>query len=304
MPSNTDKYKDEFLVSEAIRLRKKHEELKALVHTEGIRHSTKVPKKREFITLGSVYTKAKEHGARLCSAKDKREAKEMKGTGSGRLRVVRVDKVLSEFLGLEKRGLPKDMYSDSLVTSMFTDWAFRTGRQNGREIKLFGPEDDFVKLFGEDLKKPGSGPFKKVKDSSGKETVIETSVLDADGNQINPFLMNKHMFIFKFHYPQKPKTTSGKYTMGRDIISKDDYPHIYERIQREREFLTIDLNEKRTAFKKAKNNLEKLTKSKENALKVGDTSIEASIRAADQEYRETRSAYIRLLNLNKLPFNI
>ncbi len=297
MPSNNDKYKDETLFKEIDALRKLHLELKDAVHADGIHHQTTVPRRKELIALGSVYTTAKNHVVRLAKARDKKVAKENGAPSRSKLRVVRVDANLSKFLRLKERGLPVDMYPDTVSTSYFTNWVVATGRQNGKEVKLFGPTDEFVILFGDDLKKPGSGP--KIKDPiTGQETL--TSVLDATGAQINPFYMNKHMTIFKDHYPQVVRNTNGKIERKRDVISRDQYPEVYEKMQLEHDLFTNTLGDARKRYRRAQDNLAKLQDKREKAFQVGDTSISYSIQEAQRELNIAKKDYISLLTVNSL----
>jgi len=300
MPSNNDKYKSEELVVEALALRDLHLKLKDAIHTTGVRHQTKVQSRKEMISSSTVFTKAKDHVIRLAKSRDKKDAKNSDKPTTSNLRVVRVDQALASFLRLRERGLPADMYPDTLVTSNFTDWVVRTGRQNGREVKLFGTTDEFVKLFGEELKMLGSGPT--TKNADGTET--KTAVLDKSGNQINPFNMNKHMFIFAPHYPRVPKNTNGKYEKGRDVISRDEFPEIYDIMEREHALFTGTLGDARKRYRDAQNSLKTLQDKKDKALQVGDRSIQDSITRATQELKAAKQSYTGILNANRIPHNI
>lgn len=316
MPANNDKYNQESLVLEALELRKLHLQLKDLMHDDKIRHQTKIPSRKEMISTSTVYTKAKEHVVRLIKSRDKKDAKAEGKPSSTKLRVVRVDEALASFLRLKERGLPADMYPDTLVTSNFTDWVVRSGLQNGKEVLLTKDGKpvntsaaDFIRLFSEDLKRAGSGPTIKAgeKDPVTGMTVTEdtlTSVLDQSGKQVRPFNMNKHMFIFAAHYPQVPKNIGGRYEKGRDVVTREDHTDIYERMQREHTLFTGDLGNARKRFRTAQDDLKKLQEKKDKALQVGDRSIQDSISRATQELRTAKQAYITILNNNYIPHNI
>lgn len=296
MPVKADKYKSEELVIEALELRDMHSSLKDLLHKKEYQHQSTIPTRKELITMGKVYTELKENAVRLYKAREKAN-KDFKPRG-GKIRVVRVDAALSKFLRLNERGLPANVYPDNLVTSYFTDWAAHTGRQHGREIKLFGPNDEFVQLFGEDLKRPGSGPTIKVKDTNGKvvsETL--TSVLDKNGTQINPFNMNKHMFIFLFHYPHV--VVQGKKTgTSRDVLPEADNQEIYARLAAEHKLLTATIKDARHKYLDAVKRSTKLQSKKDKALQVGERSITDTIATTNDEMRASKVAYINLLFTN------
>lgn len=317
MPSNNDKYKEEELVVEALALRDLHLKLKDAIHDPKIRHQTKVPCRKDMISSSTVYTKAKDHVIRLAKARDKKEAKANGKSSGSKLRVVRVDSALSTFLRLRERGLPADMYPDTLVTSYFTDWVVRSGLQNGKEVRLLDHNGlpvnaaaaEFVRLFGEDLKRPKSGPTIKPGqiDPVTKQVAtheILTSVLDAQGRQINPFNMNKHMFIFAPHYPQVPKSNHGKYEKGREVISREDHPDIYERMEKEHALFTGELGTARKRYRDAQDTLKELQEKKDKAVQVGDRTINDSITRATNELRLAKQAYVSILNTNLIPHNI
>ena len=316
MPSNNDKYKGEELVLEALALRELHLKLKDEIHNPKVRHQTKVPTRKDMISSSTVYTKAKDHVIRLAKGRDKKEAK-LNGKSSGsKLRVVRVDAALAQFLRLKERSLPVDMYPDTLVTSNFTDWVVRSGLQKGKEVLLTingapinGTATEFLKLFGDDLRRLGSGPTVKVGQVDPATGLVATqeiltSVLDQTGRQINPFNMNKHMFIFAPHYPQVPKNTNGRYEKGREVISKDEFPDVYERMQKEHALFTGELGNARKRFRDAQDNLKKLQDKKDKAVLVGDRTIMDSISRATNELRTAKQSYVNILNTNLIPHQI
>lgn len=254
-----------------------------------------------MIIMSSAFTQAKGHVVRLAKLRDKKVAKDDGVPSRSRLRVVRVDDKLSRFLRLKERHLPVDMYPDTVVTSYFTNWVVATGRQNGKEVKLFGPTDEFIILFGDDLKKLGSGPnIKSVDPITGQQKITQTAVLDADGKQINPFHMNKHMTIFAAHYPQVSKNTNGKIERKRDVILKDQYPDVYDIMQQEHDLFTHVLGDARKRFCLAQKNLAKLQTKKDKALQVGETSITYSIQSAQSELNIAKKDYATLLIGNSL----
>lgn len=312
MPSNNDKYMQEELVIEGKELKDLHTKFKDAVHDAKVTHQGKFPSRKELISMSTVYTKSRDSVIKLAKARDKKIAKLTGQSNGSKLRVARVDEKLAQFLNLRERNLvmyAKDksqwlVYPDTLVTSNFTNWVIANGRQDGREVKLYGLTDPFVQLFLEDLKKPGSGPSKKSKDSEGKEVVTYTSVLDANGVQINPFFMNGHMNIFASHYPRVYKTANGKYTEVRDIISKDEYPEVYALMQREHSLFTKDLKHARNTYKDAQNKLDEYLKKKEQALEVGDRNIIDSINKVSMEVRQAKTAYIQLMNMNGIQHNL
>lgn len=301
MPTKTEQYKNEVLVEKAQELRTKHNELKNAIHSGNVRHQTEPPSRKEMISMGTVYTKLKENGVRLCKLRDKKEAKAQGKSNPSKLRVVKVDAALSQFLRLKERGLPEDMYPDTLVTSYFANWVVIENRQKGTEVKLNGPDDPFVKLFLEDLQKPGSGPTLK-DEETGEET--ETAVLDANGKQINPLKMNKHMFIFASHYIRKMKTVNGKSAMRREVVSKADYPDEYARILQEHHLLTEVFKSARKDYVNAKREVARLQEGKEKAVQVGDVSINDSIQKANAALRKARNEYVALLNKNLFKHSI
>lgn len=298
MPTDNGKFKQATLVAKAVEIREKHMRLKDLVHGKNIHRQTVVPPRKQLISWGSVYTKAKDHSIKLYKKKEKKDAKsENKGTSS-KMRIVRIDATLSKFLRTRERGFSEvDMYQDTLVTSYFTDWVVRNGLQNGKEVKL---NQEFISLFGEDLKKLGTGPTKI--DSNGTE--VKTAVLDPSGNQINPLNMNKHMTVFAFHYPQKTKTVNGRTTTGREVIAKDEYPRVYEEIKKEHTLMTIDLKQARNAYKKAQTLVRDLGERKKVAPKYGDRSIDDDMRNAEDSLKRAKTEYVRILNANRLPHTL
>lgn len=307
MPSNNDKYKTEELAQEAVALRELHGRLKEALHSGNVRHQTKIPTKKEMIGLGTVFTKLKDDAIRLAKLRDKKDDKAAGKTSTGKLRVVTVDTQLAEFLGLPARGFQRvrladgrDVwaYPDTLVTSFFTNWAVANGLQRGKVISLDGPAgEQFKRLFSDNLKALGSGP--KV-----KETGALTAVLDANGNQINEFHMNKHMFVFAPHYPQVNKHVGNKYEKGREVIPRDEHPALYDQMQREHALLTDELKSARLKFKEAQENLAKLNLKREKALQLGDRTVPDMIRNAETEMRLAKQNYLSLLTRNRIPHSI
>lgn len=300
MVSKMEQYKAEPLVQEILEIRNLHMKLKDLIHTNAVRHQSNVPSRKELITMSKPFTEIKDHVIRLCKVRDRASAKAQ----SPKLRVAAIDATLSKFLRLKERGLPMGMYPDTLVTSYFADWAYRTGRSNGMEIKLNGPNDEFVQLFGDDLKRLGSGPTIKVKDNNGNVvSTVLTSVLDANGNQINPFRMNKHMFVFAPHYLSVPKA-SKEGRMGRQVLPQADNQQVYVVLQKEHDLMVGPLKEARKRYTQASKKLDVLQAKKDKALQVGERSIIDTIYKVGDEIKTSKVAYIALLNQNNLPHSL
>lgn len=313
MPANNEEFKNDPLVKSIIELRESLLKLKDSIHQNNIRHSVKVLSRMEIINLSTILTKWKDDTIRLVKARSKKEDKASGKTSGSKLRVVRVDKTLSQFLRLKERGLPEDKYPDTLVTSNFTDWVVRSGLQNGKEVRLFNngtpvnsAAAEFLNLFSEDLKRQGAGPTIKPGQIDPKtglvsEVQITSAVLDEYGKQINPFNMNKHMFIFSFHYPQVPKNVNNSYVKSRDVISRDEYPEVYAKMQEEHTLLTVTLGNARKAYKESQEQLKKLQDKKDKALQVGDRTIGDSIELAQAKLRENKMVYTSILNMNHIP---
>jgi hypothetical protein len=316
MPANTEEYKNDPFVLSIIDIRTDFLKLKDLIHQGNVRHSVKVPSRKELISLKTVFTKWKDDATRVVKAKAKKADKASGKTSGSKLRVVKIDKALSQFLRLKERGLPEDKYPDTLVTSNFTDWVVRSGLQNGKEVRLFNnnvpvnaASSEFLQLFGKDLRELGSGPTIKIGQINPNTGLVSqcevlTAVLDENGVQINPFNMNKHMFIFSSHYPQVTKNVNGTYTKGRDVISKDDHPDVYAKMQEEHTLLTSTLGNARKAYKEAQETVKKLQDKKDKAIQVGDRTISDSIEMAQNRYRECKSLYVSILNKNNIPHMI
>lgn len=300
MPTNNDKYKQERIVLLAKEARTLHLKLKDLIHNDKIRHQGNIPTRKQMISMGTVYTRITLHATKLAKARDKKLAKASGKSNGSKLRVVRINDTLSKFLCLKERGLPENVYSDTLVTSNWTNWGIANGRQEGKIIKLYGRNDPFVQLFMNDLKELGSGPTTKITNSNGVVEKVLSRVLDEDGNQINDFFMNKHMKIFANHYPLVPKTTSNKYELGRDVVNKDEYPELYSIMQKEHGLFTGDLKALRKRYCETQKKLKELNDKKDRALEVGDRSINDSIYKATTEYKQAKQAYVTLMNANNI----
>lgn len=316
MPSNNDKYKTEELVLEVIALRDLHLKLKDLIHDNRVRHQTKVPTRKELISSSTVYTKVKDHVIRLSKARDKKDAKTSGKGSTSKLRVVRVDGTLASFLRLKERGLPADMYPDTLVTSYFTDWVVRCGLQNGKEVLLTRDGNpinqhaaDFIRLFSADLKRLGSGPTVKVGQVDPHTGLVSdrevlTSVFDDTGRQINPFNMNKHMFIFAPHYPQVAKNIGGKLNKGREVINRDEHPDVYDLMHKEHTLFTVDIGNARKRYRETQDTLKRLQDKKDKAIQVGDRTITDSITRASTDLFVAKQHYTNILNSNRITHGI
>ena len=318
MPTNNDKYKEEKLIIKLNQVRDGHLHLKDVTHDPRIRHQGTFPSRKEMISMSTVYTKAKNDVIRLLKARDKKNAKASGESSESKLRVARIDQTLSTFLRLRERGLPVDLYPDTLVTSSFTDWVVRSGLQNGKEVLLMkdgypinSAAAEFISLFKDDLKKLGSGPTIKVgqidpKTKQPSPIEIKSSVFDENGVQINPFNMNKHMFIFASHYPQVSRNVNGKYNKRREVVSRDavENAHLYEIMQKEHTLFTKEIGNARRKYRDAQDKLKSLQDKKDKALLVGDRTINDSITRAATDLRIAKQQYISILDANNISHNI
>lgn len=314
MPVKTKPYLDEEIVVLAKECRELHLKLKDEIHKDGFTHQNKVPTRRELITMSATYTKIAESGIRLCKARDKRLEK-INGTKPKKeVSLHRVDELLEQWIELP---LEDRLFSGSTVTGLFTDWAYRTRRTNGKEILLqldkdgYANDDPFVKLFEKDLKQPGSGPDIHKIDKNGnvilddkkKPIVIgHTPILDEDGKQINKFYANKHMVIFKDHYPRKPKNDT--YALCRETVTAEENPTAFALVKEYHTFITGPLKAARHKYDAAIKALSKLQTKQDEATKIGDRSNKEAISRATQELKVSKISYIDALNTYGLSHNI
>lgn len=294
MVTKNDKYKNDSLFLEAKRIRELHIKLKNLIHVQGVKIITKdVPSRQEMIVSGALYTEFGKFVVKLCKRIDKKSSTKSKKT----INLVEISDNLAKLLELEERGItrgPNGNYicTAPLVTSMFGNFTFATGRQSGDEIKLFGKNDPLVTLFENELKSPGSGP-------TNKKTGEKTCVLNSKGEQINPFKMNRHMTIFSSHYIKSDNDKK-----KRKVVNKDDVPELYEKIVAEHKLFTDTLHTARDNYKAALKKYDTLKKKKDDAVKVGDDSIKDALLHASDEYKKTKKIYLDLMNKNNIKHNI
>lgn len=296
MPTNTSKYANEELMVLLNQLLKLNTEVKELMHTNVVHHQVKVPSRREIISKGKTYTTLKPAVIRLMRKVEKRD----KVDEDRKIRIMRVHPKLSKFLRLKERGLPTDVYPDTLVMSYFSDWVTREGRSDKKNVKLFGRDDPFVLLFKEELSQPGSGP--DMKDDDGN--VHKTSVLDSSGNVVNEFPRCKHMVIFKNLYSQKRQLQGDKYVQKREVVSGDEHTSLLPIMEKERDLLKNVLKEARKKYTASLDKYNTLLSKQEEAKSLGDNSARTSLLMAKRELDENTRKYTSLLTSNNLPHKI
>lgn len=296
MPTDTSKYKNDPLISLLDQLRKKNEELKTLMHTEVIEYQGTVPSRREMISRGKKYTDLKPHVIKMLKMQEKKSVDKPKRS----MKLTKVDPRLSKFLRLKERGLPEDVYPDILVMSYFADWVVREGRSDGKNVKLFGKDDPFVRLFKPELSAPGSS-------SDGENEygeLVERAVLDEAGNPVNPFPVCKHMTIFKDLYPRKRKLVGKVYKDTRDTVTGDEYDTLIPVYQKERDFLTTTLNAARTKYKDTSKKYHELVCKETDAKTLGDGALRSSLVLAKRNLDVATREYKSLLDQNSLPHKL
>lgn len=293
------RYSQHEVVQLASDIRKKFLTLKNEIHTKDVRLQQSVPTPKELISQAKVFTQMRDMAARALSNLERKKAKSTKKEPA-QLELVRIDDTLAKFLLLEERGFEPIYdqdgnktwyYSGNLTLSYFTNWVVANNRQSGKEVILHGLDDPFVQLFYDDLTKVGLI-------GEGK------AILDTDGTQLNKFISNMHMTIFANHYPKKMSIVGKEYKMARIKISRDEYPHIYDRMEKERTLLTGEMKKVRKEYIDALKAHERLLAKKDKADQVGDDSIDIHIRKARDNVIIKTRAYMRLLNLNKLQHSI
>jgi hypothetical protein len=317
MPTNTSKYNEEELIKILEQLRAKNTEIKELIHTNVIYHQSKVPTKREMVTLGKKFTDMKPVVNKALKKRDKKEGKKTER----KIRISRIHPKLARFLRLKERGLPSDVYYDAIVMSYFADWVVREGRSDGVNVKLNGKDDPFVVLFREELSQPGSAANQleedenlfqapaydndgnAVLDKNGNQ-LLATSVLDRDGNVAKPFPRCKHMFIFKNMYVQKRKLQGDTYITQREVITGEEYTNALPAIERERDLFKDVLKEVRKKYKDTLKRYEELSHKQEQAKSLGDTSVRTSLLLCKKDLDDAAKKYITILNNNYLTHKI
>lgn len=317
MPTNTSKFNNEELMHMLNKLYAKNNDMKNLIHENVVYHQSKVPSKRQMISLGKNFTDMKPHVNKILRKRDKKE-----GRKTGRkIRISRIHPKLARFLRLKERGLPTDVYYDALVMSYIADWTVREGRSDGINIKLFGRDDPFVLLFKDELSLPGSAPNQveedpnlfqapalddeglPLEDEEGRPYLL-TSILDRDGNPVKPFARCKHMFIFKNMYIQKRKLQDKTYVTQREVIAGEEYANALPFIEKEKDLLTNVLKDARSKYKSALDKYEGLSQKQEQAKNLGDSSMRSTLVLAKKELDESAKKYTQLLTINNLSHKI
>jgi thymidine kinase len=307
MAADNNQFKEQELVKLANDIRDKYlNKYKNLVHQDNIRfQEKKVKSRKDMISDAKVCTKMRDMTIRLLKAVQKKESKsDKKKKKATEISVVLVDEKLAEFLRLQKRGFKPVVnekgekvwcYAAKLVLSYFTNWVTATDRQDGKNVKISEKDDSFVTLFAETMKKP---------DTAGKKDSGE-SILSADGKIISVFASNKHMSIFRHHYPKQRKLKGKTYELSQVTVSKEQYPEIYARMEEERELLTVKMGDARNAYKAARKTYEAALLKKEKAQKEGDRTFLRKLDELYDDYVDARKTFVRLLNDNdfehKLP---
>lgn len=296
MPTNVAKYNDDELIMLLSKLQTLNKEIKELMHTNVRHQQSKVETRSAIISRGKVYRELKPMTAKLLKECEKKKDKESGEKKPRKIRITRIHPKLAKFLRLKERGLPVDKYPDTLVMSYFSDWVVREGRRDGLNVKLFGRNDEFVQLFKEELSQLGSGADKK--DEEGNE--IQTSVLDKDGNIVNPFPRCKHMVIFKNQYVQKRQLQGDTFVVKREPISGDEYTQCLPVYEKERDLLTKTLKDARGKYKKNFDKYHELLAKQEEAKNVGDNSARSAALLSKKDMEDSCKKYIQLLNTNSL----
>ena len=294
MPANNDRFKEHELAALATDTRLKFLSLKDSVHQKDVRLQQKVRSRKEWISDAKVFTRMKDMAIRGLKAAHKKKATSESNGEPAPMRVVQVDSHLAKFLGLERRGFKPIIdgsgnkvwyYCDTLTLSYFSNWVVATGRQDGRNVKL-EDDDPFVRLFGEDMKKPGTGP------------THDTAILDTEGKQVNPFVNNKHMTLFSSHYPRKGRRVGNDSKITRVVFPKEDYPDAYACMVKERELLTGDMKKARNEYKNALKRYNELLAKKDQASRLGDNTLRDHLEEASDQVNIKKRAYMRLMNEN------
>jgi hypothetical protein len=292
MTTDIAKYKDDPLLQLLGQLYLKNNELKELMHTNVIKDQGDRPTRRNMVSRSKKYTDLKDTAIRLI----KMEAKNSVDKKKRPMKLTKIDPRLAKFLLLKERGLPTHVYPDILVLSYFHDWVVREGRLDGRNVRLFGKDDPFVRLFKAELSQPGSGEDIVNED----DTVTPTSVLDSEGNPVRPFPICKHMTIFSGLYLHKRKVSGKTYQDVRDTVTGDEYNSLVPIFEKERLFLTTTLKDARTKYKTANTNYNNLLSKENDAKMLGDSSFRVSLMNAKRQLDAATREYKQVLESNHL----
>lgn len=290
MSTDNVRFKDESIVKETHDLHELHMKLKELLCGKNVRWESKVPERGEMHKSAQVFTETRNNAFRLLKMV---ERVEKKGVHTTELDVFRIDDTLAAFLHLKERGLPTDAYERRVSLSYFANYVVCMGLKDGKYVKLDGVGGQELKrYFGIELRKPGSGPV--IIDENGAKVL--TSVLDADGNQINPFEFIKFLTIASPHFKHE----------GTKLVRvpKNAYPSIYEQMQKEKQLMTVDLKKARGDYENAITVLADLRERKDKALSLGDRAINDRIMDANKNVRVAKLAYIKLMESNMIPHGL
>ena len=293
MVTSVQTYESELLfklVAEMKDLHQKHKELLHAKHKFSI--INRVSTKRDLIKQNKSLTLAGKFAVKLLKSRDKVVAKQSNTHKTVKTIMVKIKPELAEFLELKKRRLPTDVYIATAATSFFTNYITAHRLKEGKYVKL---NDTLRKVFGEQLKKLGTGP--DVKNPDG--TVTKTAVLDQNGIQINPLDMTKHMTILSDLYPHivkevDPKT--GKPKRQRLVVKENENQAAYALLTKEADLLINVLSEVRKRYEAAIKKLASLSDTKDSALAVGDNDVNLALTLAHDELIKTRREYVSLMN--------
>jgi hypothetical protein len=290
MSTDNVRFKDEALVKETHELHDLHMKFKDMLCGKNVRWGSTIPERGFIHKSAQVFTETRNNAFRLLKMV---ERVEKKTTRTIEPDVYKIDPTMAAFLHLKERGLSVEAYERRVSLSYFANYVVCMGMKDGKHIKLDGPGGQELKeLFGTELRAPGSGPALINEDGSKSQT----SVLDADGNQINSFEFIKFLTIASPHFIH----AGGKLVR----ITRQSYPSIYEQMVKEKQLMTVDLKKARTDYESANDLLADLKSRKDKALALGDRAINERILAATKTVRSTKMAYISIMDANKIPHKL
>lgn len=290
MSTDNVRFKEDALIKETHELHELHMKFKELLCGKNVRWGSTVPERGAIHKSAQAFTETRNNAFRLLKMV---ERVEKTATRTVTPDVFKIDATMATFLHLKERGLSVEAYERRVSLSYFANYVVCMDMKDGKHIKLEGPGGEELKrLFGTELRIPGSGPTMIAEDGSK----IQTAVLDADGNQINPFEFIKFLTIASPHFVH----AGGKLVR----VSRQSYPSIYEQMVKEKQLMTVDLKKARTDYEGACDLLVDLKSRKDKALALGDRAINERILAATKTVRSTKMAYIKIMDANKIPHNL
>lgn len=289
MTAAADKFKSNPLIIKLHEARTLHGEFKDLLHKNGISHQKLIPGKREISSQACVYTAAINYVNKTLA----KQAKASKDKTTKPLRVCKISPAMSKFLKLQDRGLEPGYYFDTGITSYFSNYVVADARKKSSNVvELRDPAvDELIILFGDELSKVGSGPT-----ING----VKTAVLDKDRKQINKFMDKMHMVVFKDQYEKKVGANG---VQKRHGIPREDNPKIYEALEKERRVLKEEIKPARRDYVNAQAELQKAKDKMERGISLGDSSIRMKVLNLENQVKDTRNKFIRLLNLHGFAYN-